>query len=185
MAHLSARTLPNAPDGHYDYQALAAGETGQDDSHSRLYSLISKVQTAASRGPPITDPKAIEGVLNVLSSPDAIDDRKGVFTTALSAITKLPAGSLQNKLNDAAITTLYDTLPHPPSTFVGNQYAWRSADGSGNNPLVPDLGKAGSSYARSVQGKHPLPANALPDPGLVFDTLLKARDVSVRCLSFN
>ena len=31
--------------------------------------------------------------------------------------------------------------------------------------------------ARSVQGRHPLPPNTLPDPNLVFESLLKARDV--------
>ena len=41
-----------------------------------------------------------------------------------------------------------------------------------------DRGRAGTHYARTVQGKQPQPPNALPDPGLVFDTLLKARDVS-------
>ena len=56
-------------------------------------------------------------------------------------------------------------------------YAFRSADGSGNNPLFPNLGKAGMPYARSVQGKHPFAPNTLPDPGEVFDVLLKARDV--------
>lgn len=58
---------------------------------------------------------------------------------------------------------------------------FRSADGGGNNPFSPDLGRAGQPYARSVQSKHPLPANTLPDPGQVFDALLKARDVSLRC----
>jgi len=42
----------------------------------------------------------------------------------------------------------------------------------------PDLGRAGMPYARNVQTKKSLPLSALPDPGLVFDTLLKARDVS-------
>ena len=160
---------------------LAAGEKGNDDLHSKLYSLVSKIQAAASRGLPIDDPAAIGGFLNALTSPDAIDDRKGMFTTALAAITKLPEGKLQDKLNNAAMTTLYETLPHPPSTYVGPQYAFRLADGGGNNPQLPDLGRAGLPYARSVQGKHPLPLCTLPDPGLVFDTLLKARDVSIPC----
>ena len=43
---------------------------------------------------------------------------------------------------------------------------------------MPNLGKAGTPYARSVQGKYPLPSTTLPDPGDVFDSLLKARDVS-------
>jgi len=51
-------------------------------------------------------------------------------------------------------------------------YPFRSVDGSNYNPLFPSLGKAGSPYARSVPGTTPLPKHVLPDPGLVFDTLL-------------
>ena len=74
----------------------------------------------------------------------------------------------------AADTITTAPLPRTPTNF-------RSADGSGYNPLMPSLGQAGTPYARSVQSKHPLPANMLPDPGVVFDTLLKARDVSLAC----
>jgi hypothetical protein len=35
------------------------------------------------------------------------------------------------------------------------------------------MGKASTPYSRSVQQSHPIPRNTLPDPGLVFDTLLK------------
>jgi hypothetical protein len=41
----------------------------------------------------------------------------------------------------------------------------------------PDLGRAGMPYARNVQSKKSVPLSSLPDPGLVFDTLLKAKDV--------
>lgn len=73
--------------------------------------------------------------------------------------------------------TVYDDLPHPPSTYVGNGYAWRAADGAGNNLSDPDMGKAGTPYARSVQMTHPLPPQDLPDAGLVFDTLLRREKV--------
>jgi len=56
------------------------------------------------------------------------------------------------------------------------KYAYRTADGSYNNPLVPTLGKAGTPYARSVPTSNIAPKAALPDPGLVFDTLLKRDD---------
>ena len=39
------------------------------------------------------------------------------------------------------------------------------------------MGKADRPYARSVQQKHALPRNMLPDAGLVFDTLLKREKV--------
>lgn len=53
------------------------------------------------------------------------------------------------------------------------KYAFRSADGSDYNPLFPTLGQARSPYARSVPSKNTIPVSSLPDPGLVFDTLLK------------
>ncbi|KAJ7155422.1 linoleate diol synthase [Mycena crocata] len=68
---------------------------------------------------------------------------------------------------------VYNDLSHPHSTNIGNTYAWRSADGSSNNVNMPRMGAAGTPYARSVQQTHPLPKHELPDPGLVFDALLK------------
>jgi linoleate 10R-lipoxygenase len=86
-----------------------------------------------------------------------------------------------------ACATVYKDLPHPPSGYVclpppttlpvsaapPVPYAFRAADGSNYNPLFPTLGKAGSPYARSVPSTNNSPKNALPDPGLLFDTLLK------------
>lgn len=73
---------------------------------------------------------------------------------------------------------MYNDLPHPPATYIGEKYAWRCADGSCNNLSDPEMGKAGMPYARSVQQGHPLPQNQLPDAGLVFDTLLKREKVT-------
>ena len=44
------------------------------------------------------------------------------------------------------------------------------------------MGKADLPYARTVQQTHPLPRNMLPDPGLVFDSLLKRRKVETLIL---
>ena len=52
-------------------------------------------------------------------------------------------------------------------------YAYRSADGSDYNPLLPSMGKAGSPYARSVPSLRCLSPAALPAADLVFDQLLK------------
>ena len=62
---------------------------------------------------------------------------------------------------------------------MGDEYAWRSADGSGNNITDPDLGKAGNPYARSVAQSNPLAYHQMPDPGLIFDTLLRRDKVSI------
>ena len=84
---------------------------------------------------------------------------------------------------------VYKDLPHPPSNYLAPyplqvtnasvpphghiKYAYRTADGSFNNPLFPTLGQAGAPYARSVPTANFSPKRALPDPGLVFDSLLK------------
>ena len=72
---------------------------------------------------------------------------------------------------------MYNDLTHPPSTYVSNHYAWRTADGSYNNVSIPDMGKSFTPYARSVQQVHPLPRHMMPDAGLVFDTLLRREKV--------
>lgn len=87
-----------------------------------------------------------------------------------------------------SVTTVYKDLPHPPSGYLTVprapasaateagakvKYAFRSADGSDYNALLPTLGMAGMPYARSVPSANRLPPQYLPDPGLVFDTLLK------------
>ena len=113
----------------------------------------------------------------------------------LTFLSGLPEGPLQNRLQNAVVELrehstsfihqvslthllpVYNDLPHPPSTYIGDKYAWRCADGSCNNLSDPDMGKAGMPYARSVQQVHPLPRNELPDAGLVFDTLLKREKV--------
>jgi linoleate 10R-lipoxygenase len=84
-------------------------------------------------------------------------------------------------MNDKVIGTLYNTVPHPPASYLGPAHCFRQADGAGNNLENPDLGRAGTPYARSVQAKGGLPRTALPDAGLIYDTLLKKK--GVRALS--
>lgn len=64
-------------------------------------------------------------------------------------------------------------LAERPGNGQPIKYAFRSADGSNYNPSSPSMGRAGSPYARSVPSANCAPASALPDPGLVFDTLLR------------
>ena len=81
---------------------------------------------------------------------------------------------------------MYNDLPHPPETTLGNgktPYSWRAADGSGNNVELPDLGKANTPYARSVPQTQALPRSELPDAGLIFDTLLRREKVRGPSLS--
>ncbi|OBZ79068.1 Psi-producing oxygenase A [Grifola frondosa] len=194
---LSDRPLPDAPDGRYDWQVKAVTETVDPSTvESPLHRMVSFVQTSVKQGPLIQDPLATaSALLDVLQNQDAVDDRKGLFTQALSILCKIPQDSdISKKLNDALIAILYNTLPHPPCTYMGtnfpsaptvsaNKVALTVQDTQTNNPWDNRLrraclsrSEAGTPYARSVQNKHPLPPNILPDTGLVFDTLLKARD---------
>ncbi|KAI6113067.1 heme peroxidase [Pisolithus sp. B1] len=103
---------------------------------------------------------SISAVLDAVNHSGAIDDRKQLLEHILTFMANLP------------FRQVYCDLAHPPATFVG-KFAFRNADGSNNNPDQPDLGQAGTPYARSVQQSGPLPRNQMPDAGLVFDTLLR------------
>ncbi|KAI0829008.1 heme peroxidase, partial [Trametes gibbosa] len=209
VKYLSARPLPQAPDGRYDEQLKPLTDATKRDPHSYLYKVVTSLGKAVKHGSDIIEDVAnlhtIEGFIDALNNKHAIDDRKLLFNTALAVLSRLPEQSAASKkLNDLLITALHETLPHPPATYVGTDYAtkspassayatpeaqpsaygsaprlpfaFRAADGSGNNPNMPNLGAARTPYARSVQNCHPVPSNVLPDSGDVFDMLLKARD---------
>ena len=69
------------------------------------------------------------------------------------------------------VRILWEDIPKPPATLVG-KYQAREADGSHNNPFLPDLGKAGMPYARTTPNMHPFPEN-LPEVGDIFDALMR------------
>ena len=60
---------------------------------------------------------------------------------------------------------------HPPLTYLGDAFQYRTADGKFNNVLVPHLGQAGAPYAKTVPSKTHL-LGAQPDPGDIFDRLM-------------
>ncbi|KAK0188989.1 linoleate diol synthase [Armillaria mellea] len=119
------------------------------------------------------DPTTITSLLDAVHNTDSLDDRKLLLEHALVFLSRLPPGSFADTLQNKVISLLYNDLAHPPATYIGNDYKFRKADGSNNNVLAPDMGKAGTPYARSVQQTHPLPRRNMPDSGLIFDTLLK------------
>ncbi|KAG9016734.1 hypothetical protein FRB90_002336 [Tulasnella sp. 427] len=139
--------------------------------------LVEGLRQQIHKGLPVTlsSQNAIAIVDALLSDfTGGMDDRKMLLEYVLTFLSRLPPTSLIGKtLNDKVITLLYNDLPHPPASLVGSKYRFRSADGSGNNLYKPEMGKAGSHYARSVQGVHPLSPKELPSPSLIFDALLK------------
>ena len=153
------------------------------DVHTQpsILKTIADIKDHITRGTPhFVEPSTLTAVLDAVRHSSSIDDRKFLLEHILVLLSKAsPDSKIAQTLEPAVVQLLYNDLEHPPSTYVGTQYAFRSADGSGNNPSNPDLGKSFTTYARSVQQGHPLPPHMMPDPGLVFDTLLK-RDKFVK-----
>jgi len=104
------------------------------------------------------------------------DDRKLLIERMIRLITKLPETSFaRKKITEVLVEKLWDSLQHPPLTYLGDQYQYRQADGSHNNIMYPNLGKAGTPYARTVRSETKAPG-ARPDPGLLFDLLMSRGD---------
>ncbi|KAG8993271.1 hypothetical protein FRB90_000735 [Tulasnella sp. 427] len=155
-------------------------ETIDDDGgrHSLVAKSIDGFREQLKRGLPIED-----GIGDITALFDALvvskfdggqDDRKFLLERGLIFLARYPDTSILKKsLTDKVVTILYNDLPHPPQAIVGREKRYRSADGSGTSLWDPDMGKANSAYARTIQGTHPLPANELPSPELIFDALLK------------
>ncbi|KAG1901545.1 heme peroxidase [Suillus fuscotomentosus] len=139
-----------------------------------------------TRGPAFTLadlPAYVDALKNLKSG---IDDREFLLEKLLMLMSRLPDDSVFAKeLQISVINILYKDLPHPPYSFLKTPvttppssssdmpYIFRSADGSNYSMSVPNLGQAGQPYARSVPSTHVSSRYPLPDPGEVFDTLLR------------
>ncbi|KAL3474742.1 heme peroxidase [Aspergillus californicus] len=144
-------------------------------------------------------PAELTNLLREFSHKEPLDDKKGTTEVLINILTSLPStSSLRTFLTNKLTKALWDNLQHPPQSYVGSAvkydivshndpvhrngsdnraYQYRMPDGSFNNILQPDLGRAGSQYAKSVSPKslH----GVKPDAGLLFD-LLMGRDESFR-----
>ncbi|KAG8898025.1 hypothetical protein FRB99_007720, partial [Tulasnella sp. 403] len=176
LVHYSRRPLPTAPDGLTDAQA-ASFVLEKPEDHGRLYDFIDDIQSAIRKGLPVDlDEQTLLAVVDAIrhAQTTGIDDRYLLLEKVFTLISRLPSNSTaQNKLQDAIISLLYNDLPHPPATYLGKKYAFRAADGLNNSITVPSLGQARMPYTRTVQAKNPIPYSSLPDPELLFDTLLR------------
>ncbi|KAJ2936955.1 hypothetical protein H1R20_g146, partial [Candolleomyces eurysporus] len=112
-------------------------------------------------------------VLDLVRNKGSIDDRKLFLEHALTFVSRMDEGPMSQAIRDKIIQLFYNDLAHPAATSISPKFAWRTADGSYNNIDLPEMGKAGTPYSRSVQQTHALPANKLPDPGLLFDTVFR------------
>ncbi|TVY47189.1 Psi-producing oxygenase A [Lachnellula occidentalis] len=156
----SIRRKPaQAPDGKRDDEVDASNEKtsiGHDLAHLGLKNA-----------------RTVAGAITTIASGEPLDDKELLLEHGVSMLQSLPPNSgLSQTVSNNFIGMLYHDLPHPPPTTAGPTARYRQHDGSGNNPWIPEMGKAGSAYSRSVPPTKTKGPN-LPDPELVFDQLLK------------
>lgn len=121
------------------------------------------------------DVKAVAHMLEDKASGQPQDDRKMHMEEIMQLIAALPDRSARRvQLTGTLLDVLWNSLQHPPMSYLGDAFRYRSADGSNNSYIFPQLGAANTPYARSVSPVTVQPG-ALPDPGLLFDSLM-ARD---------
>jgi len=110
-----------------------------------------------------------------LASGAPLDDKELLLEHGVSMLQSFPPNSgLGDTIADGFISMLWSDLPHPPPTMTGPTSRYRRHDGGGNNPWQPEMGKAGSPYARNVPPMKPKGPN-LPDVESVYDAILKRK----------
>ncbi|KAE8387807.1 heme peroxidase [Aspergillus alliaceus] len=147
---------------------------GSTSGHHDLMKLLSEARQdiGSQLRRILPDLHVLRGLGSTILSGGIIDDREYLIEEIIQVATSLPNGSsLRDEITAEFVKTLWNGLEHPPIARLGDEYRYRAADGSNNNPLYPQLGAAGSHYVRSVTPRHPRPY-VLPDSSLIFDTLL-------------
>ncbi|KAH9885692.1 linoleate diol synthase [Xylariomycetidae sp. FL2044] len=108
-----------------------------------------------------------------LKGEQLVDDKTMIMERVIQLVAGLPHNSrLREELTNTFLNELWDTLDHPPLLYLGDKFQYRMADGSWNNPMNPQLGAADSTYARTCR-PGVVPLGALPDPGVIFDSVMK------------
>lgn len=117
------------------------------------------------------DVSTLVEVMNNKRTGEPQDDKTYLMERVIQLVSGLPSKSKNRvDLTAAFLDELWNTLQHPPMSYLGDQFMYRQADGSLNSFIHPRLGAANTPYARTTTPLTIQPG-ALPDPGLVFDSL--------------
>lgn len=123
----------------------------------------------------ITDIKTLIEIQYKKMTGETTNDKTYLMEGLIRAVAKLPEDSENRlKLTNSFLTQLWNDLQHPPLSYLGPKFQYRSADGSNNSLIHPQLGAANTPYARTVKPSHVQPP-ARPDPGVVFDSVMSRK----------
>lgn len=162
-----AKNPSMGPDGKTDDEAAGKAKITQTSLLHDIFTLDAKERATMLQA------------LVTIAGGDPMDDKELLLENGVSLLQTTPLDStLGPDIGNKFITMLWHDLPHPTTTFAGPAARHRRNDGGANNPWHPDMGKAGSAYARNVPPLKPKGPN-LPDPELVYEQLLR-RDGAFR-----
>jgi hypothetical protein len=117
--------------------------------------------------------RTVAEAITTLAAGEPLDDKDLLLEHGVSMLQGMPLNSgLSEMISNGFISMLWNDLPHPVVTYTGPTARYRRHDGGNNNPHHPELGKAGSPYARNVPPTKPKGPN-LPDVEAVYESLLR------------
>ncbi|KAJ5728443.1 hypothetical protein N7493_004773 [Penicillium malachiteum] len=157
--HASREPLPNQTgDGTYL-------------KHDQSSGLIDDIKTLGFR-----DINTVKDLIKNKASGELIDDKTYLMERIIQLVADMPGHSKNRvELTNVFLDELWNSIPHPPLSYMGDEYQYRSADGSNNNPTLPWLGAANTAYCRTIPPLTIQPSG-LPDPGLIFDSLFARQE---------
>ncbi|KAF2479065.1 heme peroxidase [Neohortaea acidophila] len=103
-----------------------------------------------------------------------INDKQYLMEYLIRGAACLEKDIVSMGITNSFLETLWSDIQHPPQMLLDVDFFFRQPDGSKNNYAVPQIGAAGTPYARTVTPRY-MRAGALPDPGLVFDAVMGRR----------
>ncbi|KAI8376096.1 heme peroxidase [Radiomyces spectabilis] len=120
------------------------------------------IERLLSKHAPINDRNnTFESVVNILSGL-SLEQKELVQVTAQPLL----------KIFHVCFSSALDCNSQKKRRIQNVGHNFRTADGSGNSVALPDVGKAGSNYTRTVTSRAPMNEN-LPSPEVIFDRLFK------------
>jgi linoleate 8R-lipoxygenase/9,12-octadecadienoate 8-hydroperoxide 8R-isomerase len=165
LGSLAGASLAAVPDQTGDGSKLSP-----DDKNALYKRIEGDLQDMAHLG--VSDVKTLTELFSTKMSGEPVDDKTYLMEGMIRTASKLPDGSKnRTTLTNQFLTQLWNDLQHPPLSYLGAKYQYRSADGSFNSLVHPQLGAAGTPYARTVKPAV-MQTPALPDAGVVFDSVM-------------